>query len=158
LFTAKKIREYPINGGVTSCGVSTFESDLIELSTRLFRQLGWYGVAEVEFKVDPRDGIPKLIEINPRFWQYLQLPIACGINFPHLLYKTALDEEIEYVSTYTTGLKFINPLKDLLSVSSNLWKSHFTHNAVQAIVQSYRGEKTYSTYCWMGLDSIVRWR
>lgn len=158
LFTAKKIREYPIKGGVTSCGISTFESDLIKISTRLFRQMGWYGVAEAEFKVDPRDGKPKLIEINPRFWQYLQLPIACGINFPYLLYKTALDEEIEYISTYKTGLKYINPLKDLLSISSNLWESHFTHGMVQAVVQSYRGEKTYSIHNWMNIYDMVRWR
>lgn len=157
LFTAKKIREYPIKGGVTSCGISTFESNLIEISTRLFRQLGWYGIAEAEFKVDPRDGIPKLIEINPRFWQYLQLPIACGVNFPYLLYKTALDEEIEYITEYKTGLKYINPLKDLLSVSSNLWESHFTHSMVQEVVQSYRGEKTYSVHSSMCINNMFRW-
>lgn len=155
LFTAKKIREYPIKGGVTSCGISTYEPELIEFATRLFSQIGWYGVAEIEFKVDPRDGKPKLIEINPRFWQYLQLPIACGVNFPYLLYKIALDEEIEYESTYKMGLKYINPIKDALSISSNLWKSHFDSRVVHEIIESYRGEKTYSVHSWMDLSTIL---
>jgi len=30
--------------------------------------LDWHGVAMVEFWIDSRDGKPKLMEINPRFW------------------------------------------------------------------------------------------
>ncbi len=40
----------------------------------------------VEFKLDPRDNTPKLMEINPRFWGSLALAIESGVNFPYLLY------------------------------------------------------------------------
>lgn len=148
VFTAQKIREYPISGGITTCGVSTHNPELIRYATKLFSQLGWYGVAEAEFKVDSRDGKYKLIEINPRFWQYLQLPIACGVNFPYLLYKTALEEDVECLTSYKIGLKYINPLKDLLSVPLNLYKYNFNTNVVREMVDSYRGEKTYSVHNW----------
>jgi hypothetical protein len=72
-----------------------------------------------------------------------------------LLYKTALDEEIEYESTYKTGLKYINPIKDALSISSNLWRSHFDSRVVHEIIESYRGEKTYSVHSWMDLNTIL---
>jgi predicted ATP-grasp superfamily ATP-dependent carboligase len=36
----------------------------------------------VEFKQDERDGIPKLMEINGRFWDSLQPPFDAGVDFP----------------------------------------------------------------------------
>ena len=39
----------------------------------------------VEFKQDERDGLPKLMEINGRFWGSLQLAIDAGVDFPALL-------------------------------------------------------------------------
>ena len=36
----------------------------------------------VEFKHDERDGVPKLMEINGRFWGSLQLAIDAGVDFP----------------------------------------------------------------------------
>ena len=38
----------------------------------------------VEWKVDLRDGRPKLMEINPRFWGSLELAVRSGVNFPSL--------------------------------------------------------------------------
>ncbi len=107
-FAMTKIREYPSTGGVTLAGASLWDPDLVDLGERLLSSISWRGVAEVEFKVDPRDGEPKLMEINPRFWAYLWLPVACGVNFPHLLYRLCLGEELEPVTTYRTGVGYIN--------------------------------------------------
>jgi predicted ATP-grasp superfamily ATP-dependent carboligase len=43
----------------------------------------------VEWKLDPEDGIPKLMEINPRFWGSLELAVRAGVNFP-VLYADAV--------------------------------------------------------------------
>jgi len=59
----------------------------------------------VEFRIDPRDGKPKLMEINPRFWGSLQLAIYSGVDFPYLLYKMAIDGDVEPVFEYKTGIK-----------------------------------------------------
>ena len=45
--------------------------------------MGWDGVAMVEFKLDEKDGKPKLMEVNGRFGQ-LPLSIAPGVGFPCL--------------------------------------------------------------------------
>jgi predicted ATP-grasp superfamily ATP-dependent carboligase len=84
-FTYKRLREYPITGGPSTVRESTRDPRLLEWGIRLLRALDWYGVAMVEFKIDPRDGQPKLIEINPRFWGSLELAIAAGVDFPNLL-------------------------------------------------------------------------
>lgn len=104
-FTYKRLREYPITGGPSTVRESTRDPRLLEWGIRLLRALDWYGVAMVEFKVDPRDGQPKLIEINPRFWGSLELAIAAGVDFPHLLYQAALGEPIQPVFEYRAGLR-----------------------------------------------------
>jgi predicted ATP-grasp superfamily ATP-dependent carboligase len=40
----------------------------------------------VEFKRDPRDGGFKLMEINPRLWQWHGLATACGVDLPRIAY------------------------------------------------------------------------
>lgn len=39
----------------------------------------------IEFKVDQRDGVAKLMDIWPRFWGSLQLAIDAGVDFPAIL-------------------------------------------------------------------------
>ncbi len=67
--------------------------------------MGWSGVAMVEFRVDPRDGIPKLMEVNPRFWGSLQLSILSGVDFPHLLYKLVTDGRLDRDLNYDVGVR-----------------------------------------------------
>ena len=94
-FSYKRLREYPVKGGPSTLRESTKQEDLIEYSRKLINKLGWQGVSMVEFKMDPRDGIPKLMEINPRFWGSLQLAQVSGINFPDLLYRMMENESIQ---------------------------------------------------------------
>jgi predicted ATP-grasp superfamily ATP-dependent carboligase len=147
LFTAKKLREYPITGGVTTVGESTWDPQLAELGRKLLDTWKWYGVAEIEFKVDPRDNTPKLIEVNPRFWTYLQLPIYCGVDFPYLLHKISLDEFVSPIETYKTGVKYVHPVKDVLSMLKILHNS-MSRKTFFDLMSSYRGEKTYTLFSW----------
>jgi predicted ATP-grasp superfamily ATP-dependent carboligase len=59
----------------------------------------------VEFKVDPRDNEPKLMELNPRFWGSLALAIQAGVDFPYLLYKMAMGEAFEPIVEYEVGVR-----------------------------------------------------
>ena len=105
-FTHRRIREYPVKGGASTLCESCFEPDITELGLELLKKLNWYGLAMVEFKVDPRDNSPKLMEINARPWGSIQLAIYGGVNFPYLLYKIALGKKINKTYTYKAGLKF----------------------------------------------------
>lgn len=144
-FVAKKLREYPPGGGITSCGVSIFESTLLEYAKNIFSALNWYGVAEVEFKLDLRNNKFKLIEINPRFWQYLKLPISCGVDFPFLLYEIAMGNDVDPIPTYDLDVKYINILKDIPSFSDYFFKNCNKKEAIINIAESYGGKKVYSS-------------
>lgn len=46
-----------------------------------------------EFKKDPRDGVYKFIEINPRFWLTHSLTGAAGIDFVYLYYLSMTEQQ-----------------------------------------------------------------
>ncbi|MBD3355477.1 ATP-grasp domain-containing protein [Candidatus Woesearchaeota archaeon] len=105
VFTHKRIRQYPIKGGPSTLRQSIRHPTAEKIAIKLLRKLKWFGLAMVEFKVDPRDGKPKLIEINPRFWGSLALPIAAGVNFPYLLYNLAVKKKIKPIKNYKLDVK-----------------------------------------------------
>jgi predicted ATP-grasp superfamily ATP-dependent carboligase len=104
-FVQKEIRHFPPDSGPSTVQISVWRPDLVEKATFLMRKLNWYGVAEVEFMVDPMDGKAKFMEINPRFWGSLHLSIISGVDFPWLLYRLAVDGDVDRVYSYTTGIR-----------------------------------------------------
>jgi len=104
-FVHKKLRMYPVRGGPSTLRESVRHPHVMDLGLSLLRQLNWKGVALVEFKVDPRDDTPKLMEVNPRFWGSLQLAIFSGVDFPYLMLRIAKGEEIEPVLSYKVGMR-----------------------------------------------------
>jgi predicted ATP-grasp superfamily ATP-dependent carboligase len=103
-FVHQRLRSFPVRGGPSTLAVSVAYPELVEAAYQLLAAQQWYGVAMVEFKVNPQ-GKAYLIEINPRFWGSLALPLHCGINFPYLLYKLALGEAFEPQHLYPVGKK-----------------------------------------------------
>jgi len=96
----------PITGGNSTMRESVeLDSRMKEYTLRLLKALEWHGVAEVEFRMDSRDSIPKLMEINGRFWGSLEVAIASGVDLPYLLYKLAVEGEVKPVLNYKIGVK-----------------------------------------------------
>jgi predicted ATP-grasp superfamily ATP-dependent carboligase len=104
VFVHKRLREYPVKGGPSTLRISVKYPELAETGVSLMKEIGWIGAGMVEFKIDPRDGVPKLMEINPRLWGSLQLSISSGIDFPELLVKMALDGDIPEIPDYKEGI------------------------------------------------------
>jgi predicted ATP-grasp superfamily ATP-dependent carboligase len=105
LFTYKRLREYPRSGGPSTLRESIRHKDAERYATELLQAMNWHGIAMVEFRVDARDGIPKLMEINPRFWGSLSLGINSGVDFPYLLYEMAKNTDIAPCFDYQLGVK-----------------------------------------------------
>ena len=118
LFAHRRIREKPPSGGVSVLRESIRLDDrLREYSCRLMAALDWHGVAMVEFKIDQASSVPKLMEVNGRFWGSLQLAIDAGIDFPCLLYQVLRGEDPAPVGEYRQGIKtrwFLGDLDHLL--------------------------------------------
>lgn len=105
LFAHRRLRERPPWGGVSALSESVpLDAQARDAAVRLLDEIGWQGVAMVEFKRDTRDGQPKLMEINGRFWGSLQLAIDAGVDFPALLIRSMGAEPIE-APAYRTGVR-----------------------------------------------------
>jgi predicted ATP-grasp superfamily ATP-dependent carboligase len=104
-FTYERVKEYPISGGPTVVGISCDNPQVKAYALQLLQSLKWKGVAEVEFIID-KDGIPKLLEVNPRYWMPLKLALRSGVDFPYLQYQLATGKKIDKVLEYQLGVKY----------------------------------------------------
>src|SRR5260370_2076373 len=87
-----RLRQLPPDFGRASTYVETTDVPLLEsLSHRLLRAVDYYGLAELEYKLDPRDGQYKLLDFNARTWGYHSLGGRAGVDFPYLLFADQID-------------------------------------------------------------------
>lgn len=125
-FAYRRLREYPAGGGPSTLRESVLDPELVRLSETLLSSIGWTGVAMVEFRTDPRDGRPKLLEVNPRFWGSLNHAIVCGVDFPHLLYRLAVEGDLPVQGPYRAGVRtrtlLPGELLHFLERPETLWK------------------------------------
>lgn len=112
-FAHRRIRERPPRGGVSVLSESVaVREDMVGIARQLLGAVAWHGAAMVEFKV-AGDGTPYLMEINPRLWGSLQLAVDAGVNFPLMLYRSALGQPMEHPTSYRTGQRLRWLLGDL---------------------------------------------
>ena len=107
-FTARKLLQYPLDIG-TGCLVEIINNpEIAELGLKLLRHFDYHGIAEVEFKKDSHDGKYKLIEINPRPWDWMSLGTKAGVNLAYLAYVDLLGIQPENQdNNYSQNLKWI---------------------------------------------------
>jgi predicted ATP-grasp superfamily ATP-dependent carboligase len=92
----RRRRQHPHDFGHASTFVETIDLPALEaLSNRFLRAINYYGLVEVEFKLDPRDGQFKLLDINARTWGYHTLGTHAGVDFPSLLYCDQISSPVE---------------------------------------------------------------
>ena len=123
IFFHRRIREKPLSGGVSVLRESiAVDPHLQDYSIRLLKALKWHGVAMVEFKHDEKDNLPKVMEINARFWGSLQLAIDAGVDFPYMLYRMVDEGDVETQFGYRTGIKTRWLLGDVDILVARLFK------------------------------------
>jgi len=129
VFFHRRLREKPPSGGVSVLREAVAPDTRIkDYSVSLLEALKWHGVAMVEFKYDDHDGLPKLMEVNPRFWGSLQLAIDAGMDFPALLYGMITEGDVPAVEDYRVGVKTRWLLGDLDQLLMRLFKSRRSLN------------------------------
>jgi D-aspartate ligase len=83
----RRRRQHPLQFGRASTYVETVDVPILEeLSERFLRAIDYYGLVELEYKLDPRDSQFKLLDVNARTWGYHSLGIEAGVDFSYMLY------------------------------------------------------------------------
>ncbi|MBN1222110.1 MAG: ATP-grasp domain-containing protein, partial [Candidatus Aminicenantes bacterium] len=100
------LRKYPLPFG-PPIACRTIKDDALEhLGIKFLRKLRYHGFANLDFRMDRRDGQPKLLEFNPRLSETVEISVRSGVNFPLMLYKLALGEQVAPCFAYDVGLEF----------------------------------------------------
>ena len=106
-------RQHPPEFGRASTFVETIDLPLLEtLSRRFLEAINYYGLVEVEFKLDPRDGQYKILDVNGRTWGYHTLGLGAGVDFPYLLFADQLGMPVEPCRG-RPGVKWIRLITDV---------------------------------------------
>jgi predicted ATP-grasp superfamily ATP-dependent carboligase len=133
-FTMEYLRLYPHDGGVGTYARSIKNDTVRHYGIKVLKALKWYGIAQVEFKYDFRDRLPKIFEINPRFWGMTEMAVCSGLDLPYILYKMIVCgdnttyndyKEEQYLRWFLPGeiLHFItNP--DRFKLKNDFFKFH----------------------------------
>lgn len=123
---ARRLRQHPREFGRAATYVETAELPVIaELSERFLRAINYYGLVEIEFKQDPRDGQFKLLDVNARAWGFHSLGAAAGVDFPYMLFADQVGESVDR-SFARTGVGWLRLITDLPNVASGLWNGEFS--------------------------------
>jgi D-aspartate ligase len=92
---AKRRRQHPLQFGRASTYVETVDIPILEeLSDRFLKAMDYYGLVEVEYKLDPRDSQYKLLDVNARTWGYHSLGASASVDFAHMLYLDQIGQSV----------------------------------------------------------------
>jgi predicted ATP-grasp superfamily ATP-dependent carboligase len=111
--TVRRRRQHPSDFGRASTFVETIElPELAKHSLTFLRDIGYYGLVELEYKQDLRDGSYKLLDVNARTWGYHSLGYAAGVDFPYLVYRDQIGEPVGEFRA-KAGVRWIRLATDL---------------------------------------------
>jgi predicted ATP-grasp superfamily ATP-dependent carboligase len=111
--TVRRRRQHPSDFGRASTYVETVSlPQLREPAITFLRAIDYYGLVELEFKRDARDGVYKLLDVNARTWGYHSLGSSAGVDFPYLLFRDQLGQGVDEVHA-RAGVRWIRLATDV---------------------------------------------
>jgi|GEM_PF-246693 len=141
--TCCRRRQHPAEFGRSSTFVETVDLPIIaEYSERFLKAIDYYGLVEIEYKRDLRDGQYKLLDFNARTWGYHSLGQSAGVDFPYLLFTDQLGGSVEPVQA-RAGVRWMRFVTDLPTEVLEIFKG--AHNW-QDYVHSLKGIQKESVF------------
>ena len=123
--------------------VSCFDKTVEDQSIRLLQGVGYQGISGVEWKLDPKSGQYKLIEINARAMNTLGLAPACGVDIPYIAFLDKTQKHVSPARHWQEGVKWINVVQDIVAAR------RFNQNGLLNFEQwrhSIKGKKVDAVY------------
>jgi len=144
IWIGKKIREHPMGFGTGTFAESIYVPEIRDLGICILKAMNYYGISEIEFKRDKRDGKFKLLEINARTWLWHSLASRCGVDFPYILYRDSIEEDVSPITSFRVNVKWIHFYTDLWVSVKELIRGKLK---ISEYLKSLRGEKEFAVFC-----------
>ncbi len=91
-----KIRFYPVSGGSSCFNVTVSDDSLVKICHEVLVKISWVGFADFDLIEDPKDGIRKIMEINPRVPACLKSAVDSGIDYGNLIVDASMGRELQH--------------------------------------------------------------
>jgi len=109
----RRVREYPVSGGPSSCCESVYDEKKVDAAYRLLNAFGFTGLAMVEFKGG------RILEVNPRVWGSFPLTALARSPIALRYAEAAEGRELSYKPRdYDEGVRMRFALNDTLATLS----------------------------------------
>ncbi|MFE3893001.1 carbamoyl-phosphate synthase [Priestia sp. YIM B13446] len=145
LFSLQKNHQFPAEFGTGAHIVSKRVPELIDICIPFFEEIELKGIGMAEFKKDPRDGIYKFIEINPRFWLTHSLTGPSGVDFVYMYYLYLTNQNPEPRLHQIDGIKWIYLVRYYLTFLQKKKNSEMTF---KDFYQGLQGQKEFALFAW----------
>ena len=127
-FTGIKLRSWP-PFGATSYAVSVYNAAVAALARRILRNLEYAGVVELEFRLDKRDGVYKLIDFNPRLGaQFKLLRNENGVDVVRAMHLDLTGREVPR-GRQVEWTAFVSDFADPLAFAAHRGRAHHAGHA-----------------------------
>jgi predicted ATP-grasp superfamily ATP-dependent carboligase len=142
--TARRLRQHPLQFGRASTYVQTVDVPILEeLSERFLRAMNYYGLVELEYKLDPRDSQYKLLDVNARTWGYHSVGASAGVDFSYMLYADQMGLPVS-ASKGRPGVSWMRMTTDLPAAFMGLLAGDLTVRSYLASVKDCNAEAVFS--------------
>jgi D-aspartate ligase len=142
--TVRRRRQHPSDFGRASTYVETISlPEIAESSIRFLQAIGYYGLAELEYKHDSRDGAYKLLDVNARTWGYHTLGHSAGVDFPYLLFRDQMGHPVDETHAQP-GVRWIRLATDVPNAVRDIRAGTLRS---QDFLRSLRGVDTEAVFC-----------
>ncbi|MFX0140458.1 MAG: hypothetical protein ACFFDN_42860 [Candidatus Hodarchaeota archaeon] len=148
----EKIREHPPRFGTATFCKSVNNNRLLEISKPLLRSIGYTGVCEIEYLLDPRFNEYKILEMNARTWLWISLARLCGVNYPIIVYRYLLNVEQQYPKNYEIGVKWIHLTTDIFFF---LKRKLSRVEKLQELRLDYNGKKEFAVFSFKDIKPFI---
>ena len=114
-FVRQRLRMYPRDFGNSTSMVSVpreAAAPAVASISALLHHAAYRGMFSAEFKLDPRDGVFKVLEVNARAWWYVDFAARCGVDVCRMAYDDALERPVAEVERYAVGRRLVFPYPD----------------------------------------------
>lgn len=142
--TVRRRRQHPSDFGRASTYVETISMpELMAPSIKFLRAIGYYGLVELEYKRDCRDGDFKLLDVNARTWGYHTLGQAAGVDFPYLLFRDQVGAALDEAHA-RPGIRWVRLATDVPNAARDIRAGTLR---TRDYLRSLRGVDTEAVFC-----------
>lgn len=99
-------RVHPAMGISSRASTVPVDEGLAAGVTRMLGSLEWFGVAQVQFLRGP-DGVPRVIDLNGRFYGSMALATSAGANLPDVVGRASLGLPVDGATDARPGARYV---------------------------------------------------